>query len=530
MKILTAEQMRGADRLTTERYGIPSLQLMENAGASVAEFLRREVADLSRSYLVVLCGKGNNGGDGFVAARHLREMGAQVTVIVCAKPDALAGDAAAKFQELQRGAARILFAPDETTWSAVRQELQNADLLVDALLGTGLSGAVKGLLARVIEDLNQHGPDVRVLAVDTPSGLPSDASVAGGPVVRADWTVSFTAPKVGQLFSPQADHVGHLVVRSIGTPRELFDADPSLTLTWLEPCEFRSLSLRRRADSHKGTYGHALIVAGSRGKAGAAGLAGWAALRAGVGLATVGTPHDALPVVASYLPELMTAPLEQTDAGSVSLLNFDNNRFANLCSEKSVLAMGPGLGLHPETQQFVRSVVKNNPLPMILDADGLNALAAASEPIVDRKGPALVLTPHPGEMARLLGSTTAEVQKDRLRAALRGAARYHAIAVLKGFHSIVAVPDGRAFVNSTGNPGMATAGTGDVLTGMLAGLTAQFGIEHWERLVGMGVYLHGLAGDLAAQRFGQSPMTASDLIGAIPAAFAQLIHDWERCR
>lgn len=528
MKILTAEQMREADRLTTERLGIPGLQLMENAGEGVVQFLLREVVDLKSRYVVVLCGKGNNGGDGFVVARRLREAGVRCAVMLFADSASVKGDAATNLDALRRDGIEVTVVTDEKAWDGWREELEEADLVVDALLGTGLSGAVTGLLARVIEDVNRRPRRVRVVAVDTPSGLPSDASAAAGPVVRADWTVTFTAPKVGQLLSPDCENVGRLAVYEIGTPRKWFDEDASLRMTWLEPGEFRGLPLRRKADSNKGTYGHALIVAGSRGKAGAAGLAGWAALRSGAGLATVATPHDALPTVAGYLPELMTAALEQTDAGSVSLRNFDYDRFDELCKGKSVLAMGPGLGTHAETQDFVRAVVKKTELPLVLDADGLNALAASPDAAGERRGPAMVLTPHPGEMGRLLGCSTADVQRDRVGAARRAAEKFKAFIVLKGFRTIVATPDGRFLINSTGNPGMATAGTGDVLTGMLAGLTAQFGIENWERMIGLGVWLHGLAGDLAANRFGEAPMTASDLIGAIPAAYAQLMREWER--
>jgi NAD(P)H-hydrate epimerase len=516
MKILTAAQMQEADRLTTERYGIPSLQLMENAGTGVAESLRAEVPDMNQRRIVVLCGKGNNGGDGFVVARRLREMGADPQVFLFAPPDSVHGDALANLQRWQADGGALQIIVDSPAWEAARAALLDAEVIVDALLGTGLTGAVEGLLAQVIGDVNARRSRVRVLAVDTPSGLPSDARAAAGPVVRADWTVTFTAPKIGQLLSPDCDRVGRLVVHRIGTPPELFEEDERLKLSWLEPGEFRDLPLQRRADSNKGTYGHALIVAGSRGKAGAAALAGLGALRIGAGLVTVATPSDALPTVASFLPELMTAPLEQTDAGTVSLHNFDYNRFADLAKEKSVVAMGPGLTMQAETQQFVRSVLKDCTAPIVLDADGLNALAASPEPILHRKSP-----------GRLLGCSIAEVQADRLAAAQRAVEKYGAYVVLKGSHTIVAAPNGRFFINSTGNPGMATAGTGDLLPGILAGLTAQFGIKDWARAIGLGVYLHGLAGDFAAQRFGEAPMTASDLLHAIPAAYGRLLADWE---
>jgi NAD(P)H-hydrate epimerase len=415
-------------------------------------------------------------------------------------------------------------------WEAAKGALAAAEIVVDALLGTGLTGPVEGLLRGVIEDVNrlpESGlpPNVRVVAVDIPSGLPSDCGITGGPVVRADFTVTFTAPKVGQLVSRDCDRVGKLLVRSIGTPPELLEDDPKLKLHWLEPGEFRALPLKRRPDAHKGDYGHALIVAGSRGKTGAAVLAARGALRVGAGLVTVATPDDVLPIVASGMPEMMTTPLVGTESGTIGLRSLDYGRFAEVTKDKNVLAMGPGLSTNPETQQFVHAVVAECPLPVVLDADGLNAFAGHADELTRRTTSALALTPHPGEMARLLGCTTKDVQGKRLEVALQAAARWNAHVVLKGYRTIVAAPDGRAFVNSTGNPGMATGGTGDVLTGMLAGLTAQFGSQHWDRVLGLGVCLHGLAGDLAAARVGEAPLIASDLIASIPQAFQQLLSE-----
>jgi ADP-dependent NAD(P)H-hydrate dehydratase / NAD(P)H-hydrate epimerase len=528
MRILTAQQMREADRLTTEKHGIPSLQLMGNAGAGIVAFLQKELSELAKRRIVVLCGKGNNGGDGFVVARLLKQLGATPHVILFAAPESVQGDAALNMERWRHSGSDFHSITDVGGWRGhERTLLEGQEIIVDALLGTGISGAVTGLLAQVIEDVNAlsaHGRRaMRVIAVDMPSGLPSDGGAAQGPVIRADCTVTFTAPKRGQMISPSCENAGRLIVHSIGTPRSVIEQLPAdgEELRWLEPSEFRGLPLRRRPDSNKGLYGHSLIVAGARGKAGAAALAGWGALRAGAGLVTVGTPEDALPTVASYRPELMTAPLAQTNAGTISLANFEYNRFAELCKGKSVLAMGPGLSMNDETQQFVRRVLAECPLPIVLDADGLNALAA-TQPILQRCSPALALTPHPGEMSRLLGISTAQVQADRLSAAQQAAKKYNAYIVLKGFHTIVASPAGRIFVNSNGNPGMATAGTGDALTGILAGLTAQFGTDEWERVLGFGVYMHGLAGDLAAQRVGEAPMITGDLIDAIPAAFARI--------
>ncbi|HLW98272.1 MAG TPA: NAD(P)H-hydrate dehydratase [Candidatus Acidoferrales bacterium] len=529
MRILTAAQMREADRLTSERHGVTSLQLMGNAGSGVVAFLQKEYPDLAKRRILILCGKGNNGGDGFVVARLLFQLGSKPGVFLFARPEEVQGDAAFNLERWRHVGGALTTITEIGEWKDWMDNVLGAhELVVDALLGTGLSKPVEGLLAYVIQSINEHSiyarHKSRVLAVDMPSGLPSDDAPAMWPVMRADWTVTFTAPKIGQLLSPACENVGRLIVHSIGTPRSLVEQLPGggPDLRWLEPGEFRALPLRRRADTNKGTYGHALIVAGSRGKAGAAALAGWGALRTGAGLVTVATPEDGLPVAASYLPELMTAPLAQTTAGTISLRNFKSGAFKQLVKGKNVLAIGPGLTTQKETQKFVLQALAECPLPIVLDADGLNALAAAKKPLLKRRSQALVLTPHPGEMARLLGVTTQEIQADRLGSATRAAKKYRAFIVLKGFHTIVATPDGCAFINSTGNPGMATAGTGDVLTGMLAGLTAQFGIQNWERILGLGVYLHGLAGDIASARVGEAPLIASDLIGAIPEAFMKL--------
>jgi NAD(P)H-hydrate epimerase len=359
-----------------------------------------------------------------------------------------------------------------------------------------------------------------------PSGLPSGNEDFGGPVIHADATVTFTAPKVGQLLAPRADCVGKLVVCGIGTPRELLDDDPTLRLYWMEAGEFRSIPMVRKPDAHKGSFGHALIVAGSVGKSGAAVLCGRGALRAGAGLVTVATPADVLPIVAAGMPEMMTAPLLATEEGTASLHNLDYELFRQATRDKSVVAMGPGLSMNHETQEFIRAILRKLSVPVILDADGLNAFAGHTDDLRTRKPELLALTPHPGEMSRLLGTTSRDVQARRLEVAIEAAGRWRAFVILKGFHTILATPDGRAYVNTTGNAGMASGGTGDVLTGMLAGLTAEFGTQDWERVLGLGVHLHGLAGDVAAERVGQAPLVASDVIEALPEAYARLLAQW----
>ena len=534
MKVLTAEQMREADRLTTDRYGIPSLQLMENAGAAVADYLSHAFADLSSHNILVLCGKGNNGGDGLVVARRLRERSAPPRVLLFAEASTLRGDAAANLRLWQEGGGELHVVASAAEWSPAREALGEADLIVDALLGTGVKGPVEGLFASVIEDVNAWRDKRRirggcarfVCSVDMPSGLPSGNEDFGGPVIRANATVTFTAPKIGQLLSPRADCVGKLIVREIGTPRELLDDDPTLNLHWLEPGEFRRLPMVRKPDANKGSFGHALIVAGSLGKSGAAVLGGRAALRVGAGLVTVATPADVLPVVAAGMPEMMTAPLLATKDGTASVRNLDSDHFGPVARDKSVIAMGPGLSTNKETQKFIRAVLHRLSLPVILDADGLNAFAGHTDELRTRKPELLALTPHPGEMARLLDVTAGDVQARRLEIALETAERWQCFVILKGFHTILATPDGRAYVNTTGNAGMATGGTGDVLTGMLAGLTAEFGTKNWESILGLGVHLHGLAGDVAAERLGEAPLVASDVIEALPEAYARLLAQW----
>jgi hydroxyethylthiazole kinase-like uncharacterized protein yjeF len=525
MKALTAAEMREADRLTTERFGVPSLQLMENASARVVEFLQRTFLKMASAKIVVLCGKGNNGGDGLVVARMLRKWGANSEVFLFVSPESLKGDAAANWKRWLESGCQAHVVTEIAEWEVRRSTLTSADIVVDALLGTGLSGPVEGLLARVIEDTNQLASRASMIAVDMPSGLASDGADFAGPAIRAQHTVTFTAPKVGQLLSTRADCVGQLHVVQIGTPPALLDDDPKLRLHWLDPGEFRALPLRREVAANKRNFGHALIVSGSRGKTGAAVLCARGALRAGAGLVTVATPEDVLPIVAAGMPEMMTAPLASTESGSISLGSFEYGRFAEVLKGKTVLAIGPGLSTHAETQQFVRTVFAATELPVILDADGLNAFAGRAGDLAVRKGVPLAVTPHPGEMARLLGCTAKEVQANRLQSALRGAREWNAFVVLKGFHTIVATPDGRAFVNTNGNPGRATGGTGDVLTGILAGLMAQFGTSPVETVLGLGVYLHGLAGDLAAERVGQHSLLASDLVDSLPAAFANLFRD-----
>jgi len=521
MKILTAAEMKEVDRLTTERAGIRSAVLMEHAGGSVAEFIRQRFSNLERQRIFVLCGKGNNGGDGMVAALELLGMGATPEVILFADPNDVKGDASDNLRRWENASGELHVVRSAAEWKKWESKINECDILVDALLGTGTRWAVEGLLRDVIERVNQRNSPCAVVAVDIPSGLHADTGEVRGAAVEADYTVTFTAPKVGMFQGEAQRYMGELVVREIGSPAELIEEVGHGNLRWSEPSEFAQFAKRRKADGNKGDYGHALVVAGSVGKSGAAVLSSWAALRTGAGLVTVATPEPVLPIVAMHTPEIMTEPLAATETGSVSLRSLEYGKFDAILKGKRSLAMGPGLTTQDETQQFVRTIVgKRNSVPLILDADGLNAFAGRAGELKNAEG-MIAVTPHPGEMARLTGLKTSEVQARRLSLALESAVAWNAYVILKGHDTIVAAPDGKAFINSTGNPGMGTGGTGDVLTGMLAALTAQFGPENWERVLAFGVYLHGLAGDIAYADFDEAPLMAGDLVRAIPRAYQQ---------
>ena len=533
MKALTAAEMQEVDRLTTERFAVPSHQLMENAGQSVAEVFLEQYAHKMTNppgRVAVLCGKGNNGGDGFVVARHLKEEAEQVHVYLFAKPEELRGDAAKNFQRW-RDLGDVTTVQSAADWDKARTDISSAEVIIDALLGTGIRGAATGLIAQAIEDVNRLSHDATaarpawIVAVDTPSGLPSDGEAAAGPVIKAHWSVTFTAPKIGQLISLQAGCCGQLVVRDIGSPAALIEEVGKGSLRWAGPDEFAGLPLIRAAESHKGTFGHLLLLAGSLGKTGAAVLAGQAALRGGAGLVTIATPEPALPVIASMQPEFMTEGFPATTEGTFALEAIRSGELAQALKGITALSIGPGVGQHPETQEFLRSVVAETDLPIVLDADGLNAFASHGYLLEKKRTKSLVVTPHPGEMARLLGSTIPQVQHDRVKTASDAAKKWNAVVVLKGFHSITAGPQGEVFVNTTGNPALAKGGSGDVLTGLLGALIAQFGTQDLIRVVALGVYLHGLAADLLAEQSDASGVLAGEVAHAIPFARRKLLQE-----
>ena len=534
MKALTAAEMREVDRLTTERFGISGEELMEAAGRSVAdEFLARYAQwnPAPAERVCVLCGKGNNGGDGFVVARYLKEEVEQVSVYLFARGQELQGDAAKNLQKWRDVGGKVIEIVATADWAEQWPKMASAGVIFDALLGTGIRGAATGFIGQAIEAVNKLSRNATlarpgwIVAVDTPSGILSDGEKAEGPVLRAHLTVTFTAPKIAQLISPDAACCGKIVVREIGSPASLVEEVGKGSLRWAGPEEFAELPLIRAVDAFKNSYGHVLLVAGSAGKSGAAILAGQSALRAGAGLVTVATAEPVQAIVAGGQAECMTEALAATSEGTISHEAIRSGRFAEILKGKTVLAIGPGIGTQLETQEFVREAVAETEIPVVLDADGLNAFANHGDALRKRKSAHLVVTPHPGEMARLLGSSSRDVEKDRVKVATEAAQRWNAHVVLKGFHTIVASPAGEVLVNTTGNAGLAKAGSGDVLTGLIAALVAQFGCEHLHKVVALGVYLHGLAAELLTQPSDPSGLLASEIADALPFARRKLLLD-----
>ncbi len=513
LPVLTAAQMREADRRTIEEIGLPGVVLMENAGAAVARVVRERYPSARRP--LVLCGKGNNGGDGFVVARRLLDL--RPTTCLLGRRDQVRGDAATHLGAFERSGGIVAEVADEADWARSKAELWQAGVIVDALLGTGLRKEPSGLLAEAIGEIARAADrGTPIVAVDLPSGLPSDTGDVTWPTVRASVTVTFGAPKHGHVLPPACDRVGELVVADIGITAGALEGSAG-RLFLLEAADAARAFPPRAPDAHKGTYGHLLIVAGAVGKTGAAILAATGALRSGVGLVTVATPEPALSLVAAGRPEVMTEPLPVSPSGDLTSEALE--RALALAATRDAAVIGPGLGQGPGTGTFVREFVLRCPVPLLVDADGLNALAPSDREAgaleALRRGVATVLTPHPGEMARLAGLRAADVQRARLEIAGRLAQDTGALVVLKGQRTLVCRPDGRAAVNPTGNPGMATGGTGDVLAGILGALLARH--DAWTAATA-GVYLHGLAGDRAAERLGQESLLAGDVAAAVPDA------------
>ncbi len=517
MKVLTSRQMKEIDRRTIEEIGIPGPVLMENAGLQIFRVLQALFPGLSDERIVIVAGKGNNGGDGLVVARHLKNHGAEPLVILLASRGKLGGDAALNLKIAENIGVQIKEADTLPDWKRQRRALREATVILDAIFGTGLDKPAAGIYAAAISDINSAKGFK--LAVDIPSGLSSDNPSFIGPAVKADLTVALAAPKIAHVLPPAEEAVGDLFVADISIPAHLWD-DPELKLDLLEKRDLLPAFTSRRKNSHKGTYGHLLIVAGSLGKTGAAVMAARAGLVSGAGLVTAAIPASCLSIVARSAVELMTEPLPETQAKTVSPDAVA--RVLSLLQGKDALLLGPGLSTDDSTCEFIWKLIPKVQTPVVIDADGLNILALRPELLKRLPRPA-VLTPHPGEFARLTGVPISDVLAGKLELAPAFARENRVYLILKGYRTLIADPDGRVYINPTGNPGMATGGTGDVLSGITASFLMQ--LKNPLKAAAAAVYVHGLSGDLAAAKLGERPLVAGDLIRFLRRAIKSMEDD-----
>lgn len=503
--------MKEIDRQAIELWGINGLVLMENAGRAVVDFIREELGTLTTKKFLIVCGKGNNGGDGFVIARHLLNHGATAECFLLGKLAELRGDARTNAQILLAAGAGIRELTDITQLSS---SLTPDTVVIDAIFGTGLSAPPTGIYAEAIQLLNQSG--LYIISVDIPSGVDADTGKVFAPAVRARLTVTMALPKLGLVLYPGKSHTGKLRVADIGIPRNLVEQNAR---TFLVDGEFVRCHLpQRQPDGHKGTFGTALIVAGSRGFSGAACLAGMAAVRAGAGLVRLAFPRGIANVIETRVLEAVKHPLPETAAETLSSAAL--TELLQLTATADCIAIGPGISIHPETKNLLLELLPRIDKPLVIDADGINNLVGAKEIIARIKAP-LILTPHPGELGRLLGRNPAQVNADRITTACEFAITHNCILALKGAPTVVAAPDGKVYVNPTGNSGLASGGSGDVLTGLIAGLIAQNAQPLQATIAG--VFLHGLAADIAVRETTEYSLAASDLLNFIPRAFATVL-------
>jgi hydroxyethylthiazole kinase-like uncharacterized protein yjeF len=516
MKITTAKEMRNIDFQTINEIGIPGVVLMENAGLGVVKAIERDFPLQTFSKIAIFAGKGNNGGDGLVIARYLVHKGYKVTTYLLAEPDKFIGDALINLRIAQNIGLNIEYILSDEQLNEKKGIISQNNLIIDAIFGTGLSGPVRGFASNVIDYLNSTG--MPIVAVDLPSGLDSDTGKVEGSCIKAIMTVTMALPKRGLLLYPGAKFVGKLEIADIGIPQSVIDSQNISTILIQSPCALK-LPERPR-DGHKGLFGRVLIIAGSVGLTGASAMASLSALRVGAGLVTLGTPESLNPIMEVKLTEAMTLPLPETSHQTLSIRAYD--KIMQMVNGTDVVAIGPGLSRNPETIELVQKLCSDINIPKVIDADGLNALAE-DKSCLRELGKQTVLTPHPGEMARLIGKTISDVQSDRINIAIDFAKEYGVILVLKGVPTVIAEPNGEAYLNTTGNPGMASGGTGDVLTGTIAGFLAQ-GLDANNSAI-LGVYIHGLAGDLASIDKGGVGIIAGDLIDFLPKAIKKVISD-----
>jgi ADP-dependent NAD(P)H-hydrate dehydratase / NAD(P)H-hydrate epimerase len=514
MRVLNTQQMREADRRTIDEVGIPGLVLMENAGRQAVAAMEAAFDDLASSRVGVLCGLGNNGGDGFVVARTLIQRGIETGVFLLGSVADVRSDARTNLEVLGRIGLTVVEITNAQEWELHFTEISECDVLVDAMLGTGFHGQLSGLLETVVADVNGLG--VPVVAIDLPTGLSADSHEVEGEAIEASMTVTLAAPKLPLVLPPADTHAGDLVIADIGIPHPILDDVEGPYIELLTRDRMREIVPVRTPDSHKGDFGRVLLIAGSLGKTGAAHLAALGALRSGAGLVTIATPRSCVPILAAMAAEYMTVPLDETTSGTVDFSALE--RVLEMRSD--VIALGPGLGQDPSTSAFVQGLVERAGVPLVLDADALNAFSGDAERLMGRDGVDVIITPHPGEMARLVNTSIEAVQHDRLRYAGDFAAAHRVHVVLKGHRTVIAGPENRLFINLTGNAGMATGGTGDLLTGMIAAWFAQ--LLDAEAACKLSVYLHGTAGDLAEADEGEVALMATDVAGRLGDAILEL--------
>jgi NAD(P)H-hydrate epimerase len=505
--------MQEIDKRAMEEFGIPGLELMETAGRSCTDAIIEAFGTCG--FAVVIAGKGNNGGDGYVIARLLHQAGWKIRVFILSVSGQIDGDAAANLAKLPN--EYVSYCPDTGQLATLhRDEIARADVIVDAMFGTGLHGDVTGLYREAIEAINVSGRPV--LAVDIPSGIHGTTGRVLGDAVRASITVTFAFAKLGHVLYPGAQHTGRLIVADIGIPRNLMETAPGYDL--LNDNFIRPMLRRRERQAHKGHFGHCLVIAGSTGKTGAAALSANSAMRAGSGLVTLAVPESLHVILEIKTTEVMSVPLPDSNNGYVTGSAFP--AIERLLEGKDALAVGPGLGRGPGTSGLVQTIVEHVSLPMVIDADGLNALAEDITILRRKKSAGIILTPHPGEMARLLGTSIPDIEADRISVAQEFARNFGVYLILKGARTIIASPAGAAAINGSGNPGMATGGMGDVLTGIIVSLLGQQ-YSAWDACR-IGVYIHGYAADLVADEKGETGISASDVKEMLPYACKRLIN------
>ena len=515
MYLVTASEMQQMDRKTIKSFGLPGKVLMENAGRGATGIFLKAFGDLSTQKVGIMAGRGNNGGDGFVMARYLAQKGIRVTVFLLSRPAMIKGDAAGNFKLLAPLGIPVYELPDRDSFSRRKTALRSQDVWIDAIFGTGLNSDVKGYYKQVIDTINRSNKPV--FSVDVPSGLNTDTGQPCGACIRAHTTATFAFAKTGHLLYPGATYSGKLEIVDIGIPPHI--VEEVQPLQYLLTPEYVSGCLKiRPPEAHKGNTGHLLVIAGSPGKTGAAAMSAMSALRSGAGLVTLGIPRSLNPILETQVLEAMTCPLPETPEGMLAASSLDP--IMNLLADKKCLAIGPGLGLAEDSQKLVHRIIPECRVPVVIDADGLNSLVGKTKLLKKSKCP-LVLTPHPGEMARLMDTTVSQVQKDRIKCSREFARTYNVHIILKGARTVIAHPDGKVFVNPTGNPGMASGGMGDVLTGIVAGLIAQGYSPRTSTHVA--TYLHGAAADAQVNARGPIGYIASDVMNDLPRQIGQLI-------